>query len=153
MVWGILIGVALTVLAVVLAVALGKKELSLLSYIVIIVALVCFSIEGVKYIHAVNDKTSVVDKAEKMAAIAGSAIAITDLATDYGNDIQNYRLGFTEASIIKTGLKYTYPEVARYLEISDLSGKTISVHRAVVVGNHFENDEFFLLFIVLFRVA
>lgn len=126
MFWGILIGVALTVLTAVLAVVLGKKEFSFLSYIVVIVALICFSLEGIKYITAVKDKTNAVDKAENMAAIAESVIAIAEYATDYGKDVQNYRLGIAEASAIKTGLKNTYPEVARYLETSDLIGKTIS---------------------------
>lgn len=126
MIWGILIGVALTVLTVVISFVFGKKDLSPLSYVIVLVVLVGFSLEGIKCINAINDKTNAVDKAENMASIAESVIAIADFATDFGDNVQNYRLGIAEASAIKTGLKFTYPEMARYLETSDLIGKTIS---------------------------
>lgn len=119
MAWGILIGVALTVLSVVLAVAFGKKEFSPLSYIVIVVALVGFSLEGIKYIHAVNDKKDAAEKANNIAAIAETLVSIT------GDNVQNYRLGIAEATAIKAGLRFAYPDASKYIEPSDLMGKTM----------------------------
>lgn len=119
MAWGILIGVGLTVLTVVLAMVFGKKDLTPLSYIIIVVALVAFSFEGIKYINAVNDKKDVADKVNNMAAVAETAIAYT------GSDVQNYRLGIAEATAVRTALRFAYPQAAKYLETSDLMGKTL----------------------------
>ncbi len=119
MAWGISIGVALTILTVVLAIVFGKNELTPLSYIVIILALAAFSFEGIKYINAVDDKKEVADKVNNMAAIVETAIAYT------GNDVQNYRLGLAEATAVRTALRLAYPKAAKYIETSDLIGKTL----------------------------
>jgi len=119
MVLGFLIGVALTVLTVVLAVAFGKRDLSPLSYIVIIVALVGFSLEGIKYINAVKNKKDAAEMANNIAAIAETLVSIT------GDNVQNYRLGIAEASAIKAGLRFAYPDVSNYIKTSDLMGKTL----------------------------
>lgn len=119
MAWGILIGVALTVLTVVLAMVFGKKKLTPLSYIIIVVALVAFCFEGVKCINAVDDKENVADKVNNMAAIAETAIAYT------GSDVQNYRLGIAEATAVRTALRFVYPKAVKYIEPSDLTGKTL----------------------------
>lgn len=121
MAWGILIGVALTVLTVVLAMAFGKKELTTLSYIIIVVALVAFSFEGIKCIHAIDDKKNVSNKANNVASIIETAIAVSGIT---GYDIQNYRMGIAEATALKTGLQLAYPKAARYVEVSDFMGKT-----------------------------
>jgi ABC-type Fe3+-siderophore transport system permease subunit len=119
MAWGILIGVALTVLTVVLAMVFGKKDLTPISYIIIVVALVAFSFEGIKYIHAVDDKKDAANKVNNMTAIAETAIAYI------GSDVQNYRLGIAEATAVKAGLRFAYSDAERYIETSDLVGKTI----------------------------
>ena len=119
MTFGILIGVTLTALAVVLAMIFGKRDFTLLSYIIIAVALIAFIQQGVMCIRAVDDKKNVADVVDNMAAIAETAIAYT------GSDVQNYRLGLAEATAVKTGLRFAYPKAARYIEPSDLVGKTL----------------------------
>lgn len=119
MAWGIIIGVALTVLTVVLAMLFGKKELTPISYIIIIVVLVAFSLEGIKYINAVEDKKDFADKVNNMVAIAETAITYT------GSDIQNFRLGMAEATAVRTALRFAYPKAVKYFEPSDLIGKTL----------------------------
>lgn len=116
---GILIGVALAVLTVVLAIVFGKKELTPLSYIIIIITLVAFCFEGIKYVNAVDDKKEVADKVNNMASIAETAIAYT------GCDVQNYRLGLAEATAVRTALRLAYPQAAKYIEPSDLMNKTL----------------------------
>ena len=122
MILGILIGVALTVLTVVLAMVFGKRNLTPLSYIIIIVTLVAYSIEGIKYIHAVEDKKEVTKKTNNIEAIVETAIA--SIAST-GYDIQNYQIGIAEATAVKAGLRFAYPKAARYIEPSNLVGKTI----------------------------
>ena len=51
------------------------------------------------------------------------------------------------------GLAHIFHEYVEYRVESGFIVGAFKFHRAVVVGNHFENNEFFLLFIVLFRVA
>lgn len=121
MAWGILIGVALTVLTVLLAMVFAKKELTLLSYIIIVVALVAFCIEGVKCIHAVDDKKDVSKKVNNVASLVETAIAVSGIT---GYDVPNYRLGIVEATALKTSLQFVYPQAVRYIEISDFVGKT-----------------------------
>lgn len=119
MVLGIIMGAALTVLTVVLAMVFGKKKFTPLSYIIIVVALVAFSFEGIKFVNAIDDKIDVANKVNNMAAIAETAVAYT------GSDVQNYRLGIAEATAVKTALRFAYPKAANYLETSDLMGKTL----------------------------
>ncbi len=121
MVWGILIGVALTVLTVVLAMVFGKKELTPLSYIIIVIALAALSFEGIKYINAVNDKKDVSKKVNNVASIIETALAVSGIT---GYDVQNYQFGIIEATALKTGLQLAYPKAARYIETSDIVGKT-----------------------------
>lgn len=121
MAWGILIGVALTVLTVVLAMVFGKKELTPLSYIIIVVALVGFSLEGIKLIHAIEDKKDVSKKVNNVASVIETAIAVSGIT---GYDVQNYQFGIIEATALKTALQLAYPKAASYIETSDIVGKT-----------------------------
>lgn len=123
MAWGILIGVALTILTVVLAMVFGKKNFTPLSYIIIVVALVSFCFEGIKCIDAVNDKRNTTDDADNVEAIVETAIAAVTGITGY--DVMNYRLGIAEATAVKAAMRFAYPKAARYLETSDLVGKPI----------------------------
>lgn len=117
MFWGILIGVVLTVLMVVIAIAAGKKDLTPLSYIVIVAALVAFCIEGVLFTGAIAAKRE----------CDNTVAAIQEAAQTYiPGDAQSYRLGLAEASGVKIGLRLLFPDVARFIEPADLVGHTLT---------------------------
>ena len=120
MLWGILIGLGLTAIMVIVVVLLGFKDFKPLSYVVIVVALIAFSIEGRNFIKYYNEANGETSKVDKVADIVQTAIAYT------GDDVQNYRLGIAEASLVKTALRFSYKDVAEKIEASDLVGKTIS---------------------------
>lgn len=130
MFWGILIGVLLTVLTVVLAIALGKKDFTPLSYVVIVLALVAFCIEGIGLVNAIN--------ARKNAD--NTVTALQEAALTYiSDDSQNYRLGLAEATGVKIGLRLLFPSVAGYIEPADIAGHTLAessdVLKAAVLRN------------------
>lgn len=120
MFWGILIGLGLTAVMVIIVVLLGFKDLKPLSYVVIVVALIVFSFEGRNYIKYYNEANGETNKVDKVADIVQTAIVYT------GDDVQSYRLGIAEASLVKTALRFSYKDVAEKIEASDLVGKTIS---------------------------
>lgn len=117
MFWGILIGIVLAALAVVLGMAFGKKDLTPLSYIVIVAALVAFCVEGVLFTGAIEAKKN----------IDNTVTAIQEAALTYiPGDAQNYRLGLNEAMGVKIGLRFLFPQVAQFIEPSDMVGRTLA---------------------------
>ena len=120
MAYGILIGVALTLLTAILSVIFFRGKTSVLSYIIMVMVLIPFSIEGIAYVQALNDK-------EDTSQTTNTVVAIQEAALVYvGDDVKNYKLGMAEASAIKAGLRFVYPSVEPYIEPSDFVGKTIS---------------------------
>lgn len=117
MFWGILIGVVLTVVMVVIAMAAGCKELKPLSYIVILLALVAFCIEGVLLLDAIDAKKNTDNTVSALQEAAISYLPST---------AQDYRLGLAEASGLKIGLRLVYPQLAQYIEPEDLAGHTVA---------------------------
>lgn len=119
MAWGIFIGIVLTILTVVLSLLFGKKGLTPLSYIVAAIALIVFCFKGVSCVHAIGDKKNVTNNVNNITAIVETAISYT------GSDVQNYQLGIAEATTARTALRFVYPKAAKYIEPSDLTGKTV----------------------------
>lgn len=118
MLWGILIGIALTLIGTLLGVAVsGGKSLVPLSYIVIVLSLLAFCVEGVALLGAIESRR---DTDNTVTAIQEAAL------TYLPSSAQDYRMGAAEASGVKIGLRFLYPQVARYIEPSDLVGHTVA---------------------------
>lgn len=116
MFWGILIGIILTALTIVLAMSLGKKQLGWLSYLVALVALVAFCIEGVGMMRAIDVRKH---SEENVAILQEAARQFIP------GDARTYRLTQTDAVGIKLGLKLLHSRIAQYIEPSELAGHTI----------------------------
>ena len=117
MFWGILIGVVLTVLTVVIAVAVGNKRLTPLSYIVIVLALAAFCIEGVGLTNAIRAKKNTENNVTALQAAALNYLP---------SEAKDYRIGEGEVSGLKIGLQFLYPELARYIKSDELIGRTVA---------------------------
>lgn len=117
MFWGILIGVVLTVLTVVVAVSVGKKGLTPLSYIVIIVALAAYCIEGVGLINAIRAKNNAENTVTALQATALNYLP---------SEAKDYCIGEGEAAGLKNGLQFVYPELSRYIKSDELIGRTVA---------------------------
>ena len=118
MIWGLLIGAVLTLVVALLGMALGGgKNYSPLSYIVLLVSLVAFCIEGVSFTTAITAKKNCDNT---VALIQEAALSFLP------SSAQDYRLGATEAMGVKTGLRFLFPDVADYIEPGDLAGHTVA---------------------------
>ena len=130
---GILIGIVLAALSVIAAMVFAKKNLTPLSYIVVVVALIVFCIEGMVLSSAISARRNVDETAE----------AIQTAALQYlPSSVQDHELSLPEATGIKLSLKLVFPKVAKYIEPSDIAGHTIGecsdiLHQSVLhSANH-----------------
>ncbi len=123
MFWGILIGIILTVLSVIIAMAAGCKNLGPLSYIVIVAAFIVFCIEGVMFAHAIAARR---DTGQVANTLQG------ELLKQLPADARDYRVGSAEATGLKTFLVFTHPDVARHIKTERLVGRTVDECSAIV---------------------
>lgn len=117
MLYGILIGLGLAAIMVVIVIALGYKNLKPLSYVVIVLALAAFIIEGIKMVNAISARNNVADHAEM---IQEAALAFLP------SQAQNYQMDMKDAMAVKLGLRFAFPKEAAYIEPSDLAGHSIA---------------------------
>ena len=133
MIMGILIGIVLAALSVIAAMAYTKKSLTLLSYILVVVALIVFCIEGTVLSSAISVRRNVDETAEAIQTAALESLP---------SSVQDHELSLPEAAGIKLSLKLVFPKVAKYIEPSDIAGHTIGessdiLHQSVLhSANH-----------------
>ena len=144
MFWGILIGIVLTVLSAAGALVLLKKEVTPLTYIVIVFALVAFCVEGVMLTNAISARNN----ADDMAA------SLQETAFNYlDSDQLDYQISLPEATGIQIALRLVFPKVARFIEPSDLAGHSVAecteIMRKAIVSNASRQIWMSVLYIVI----
>ena len=115
---GIFIGVGITFLVFITTWLLrNKSHPSVLTYIVAIIALIVFSIEGIHVNSAIRAKRNTNDV---------FAIVQTAMLTYLPSQAKDYTITLEQASALKLGLKLLLPDVSKSVSISDIANKTIA---------------------------
>jgi len=116
MVWGFIIGLALTALICVLVMSGTGKQLSILSWIVAIVMFLGLSIESNKLINAISGRSEISDFVN---TIVGS---ISECLDSDNSSVISY----SEANQIALGCKMVLPGWGRYFSAQDFQGESYS---------------------------
>lgn len=131
MIYGLLIAIVLTILVLVLAMNMNvDKEMSAVSYIVLVVGffvLFIFSTQLVK---------SIVGKMTLSENVDGITFAINDVIdayfSDQKEDISNHRFDYKQATVIYVLLKDSSPVPLKGLSITDIAGQTVETLPTIV---------------------
>lgn len=115
---GILLGIGITVLVFVLVWLLRKKSHpTVLTYIVVVIALIVLSVEGIRANSAIKSKRHSNDT---------FAIVQTAMLTYLPSQAKNYTISLEQASALKLGLNILLPDLSKSVSISDIANKTIA---------------------------
>lgn len=115
---GILLGIGITVLVFVLVWLLRKKSHpTVLTYIVVVIALIVLSVEGIRANSAIKSKRHSNDT---------FAIVQTAMLTYLPSQAKDYTITLEQASALKLGLKLLLPDVSKSVSISDIANKTVA---------------------------
>ena len=115
---GILLGIGITVLVFVLVWLFRKKSHpTVLTYIVVVIALIVLSVEGIRANSAIKSKRHSNDT---------FAIVQTAMLTYLPSQAKDYTITLEQASALKLGLKFLLPDVSKSVSISDIANKTVA---------------------------
>lgn len=114
MIWGFLLGIILTTAVIVISTKVFKKSLTPLSYVVAIVLLVLFCIEGVRMGGAVEAHRHSMEIVE----------LVQDAVETYlPSSAKSHRISREEAVAVKTGMALF--KTSKFVKIDDLTGYTV----------------------------